>query len=54
VDPTLIELLPEKAILFVGNSMPVCDPDGFFLNNNNQIRTMVNGDVNGFEGVLLS
>ena len=50
----LIELLPEEATLFVGNSMPVRDLDSFFLNNNKQIRTMANRGANGIDGVVSS
>lgn len=50
----LAEWLPEKSLLFVGNSMPVRDMDSFFLNNSRGIQTMANRGANGIDGVVSS
>jgi 2-succinyl-5-enolpyruvyl-6-hydroxy-3-cyclohexene-1-carboxylate synthase len=47
-------LLPDNAILFVGNSMPVRDLDTFFGNTSKNIRTMCNRGANGIDGVVSS
>lgn len=48
----LMDLLPEEATLFVGNSMPIRDLDSFFLFNNKKIRVMANRGANGIDGVI--
>lgn len=48
----LVDLLPEGATLFVGNSMPVRDLDSFFSFNNKRIRIMANRGANGIDGVV--
>ncbi len=48
----LADLLPERATLFVGNSMPIRDLDSFFLNNNKSIRVMANRGANGIDGTV--
>jgi 2-succinyl-5-enolpyruvyl-6-hydroxy-3-cyclohexene-1-carboxylate synthase len=45
-------LLPEKAALFAGNSMPVRDLDGFFPSLAKQIRFAGNRGASGIDGVL--
>lgn len=50
----LAELLPERSLLFVGNSMPIRDADTFFMANNKQIRVMANRGANGIDGVVSS
>ena len=45
-------LLPEKAALFAGNSMPVRDMDSFFPSVSNQIRFGGNRGASGIDGVL--
>lgn len=50
----LMDCLPERATLFVGNSMPVRDLDTFFVNNDRRIRTMANRGANGIDGVVSS
>lgn len=48
----LVELLPEGATLFVGNSMPIRDLDTFFYNNPKSIRIMANRGANGIDGTI--
>jgi 2-succinyl-5-enolpyruvyl-6-hydroxy-3-cyclohexene-1-carboxylate synthase len=50
----LVELLPDGATLFVGNSMPIRDVDTFFYNNSKCIRIMANRGANGIDGVISS
>ncbi|GBF12259.1 2-succinyl-5-enolpyruvyl-6-hydroxy-3-cyclohexene-1-carboxylic-acid synthase [Tepidibacillus sp. HK-1] len=50
----LQQLLPEHAILFVGNSMPVRDLDTFLANTDKPLRTMANRGANGIDGVVSS
>ena len=48
----LTEMLPEGAVLFVGNSMPIRDLDSFFLNNEKNIKVMANRGANGIDGTV--
>ncbi|TYR82044.1 2-succinyl-5-enolpyruvyl-6-hydroxy-3-cyclohexene-1-carboxylic-acid synthase [Priestia megaterium] len=48
----LAELLPERAALFVGNSMPIRDIDSFFLRNSKEISIFANRGANGIDGVV--
>ncbi|MFX3623748.1 MAG: 2-succinyl-5-enolpyruvyl-6-hydroxy-3-cyclohexene-1-carboxylic-acid synthase [Ectobacillus sp.] len=48
----LMQLMPEKSVLFVGNSMPVRDADTFFFNNDKNIAVMANRGVNGIDGII--
>ncbi|WP_210364809.1 2-succinyl-5-enolpyruvyl-6-hydroxy-3-cyclohexene-1-carboxylic-acid synthase [Bacillus sp. REN3] len=48
----LMEWLPESAVLFVGNSMPIRDLDSFFLFNEKNIKVMANRGANGIDGVV--
>ncbi|MBA2871860.1 2-succinyl-5-enolpyruvyl-6-hydroxy-3-cyclohexene-1-carboxylate synthase [Anoxybacillus calidus] len=50
----LAQLLPEKSILFVGNSMPIRDADTFFMATDKNIRVMANRGANGIDGVVSS
>jgi 2-succinyl-5-enolpyruvyl-6-hydroxy-3-cyclohexene-1-carboxylate synthase len=50
----LAQLLPEKSILFVGNSMPIRDADTFFMATDKNIRIMANRGANGIDGVVSS
>ncbi|XJZ26592.1 2-succinyl-5-enolpyruvyl-6-hydroxy-3-cyclohexene-1-carboxylic-acid synthase [Bacillota bacterium Lsc_1132] len=48
----LVDLLPDEATLFVGNSMPIRDIDSFFLNNHKSIKILANRGVNGIDGTI--
>lgn len=48
----LAEMLPERANLFVGNSMPIRDLDSFFQNNEKSLRVLANRGVNGIDGTV--
>jgi 2-succinyl-5-enolpyruvyl-6-hydroxy-3-cyclohexene-1-carboxylate synthase len=50
----LAERLPAGALLYVGNSMPVRDLDGFFPATGRPIRVLGNRGVNGIDGVVSS
>jgi len=50
----LVQLLPEKSTLYVGNSMPIRDADTFFMTNDKRIRLMGNRGANGIDGVVSS
>ncbi|MBI4299683.1 MAG: 2-succinyl-5-enolpyruvyl-6-hydroxy-3-cyclohexene-1-carboxylic-acid synthase [Chloroflexi bacterium] len=48
----LAQLIPEEAVLFVGNSMPVRDMDTFFPSTDRRIRFMANRGASGIDGVV--
>lgn len=48
----LAGMLPERANLFVGNSMPIRDLDSFFHNNEKSIRILANRGANGIDGTV--
>ncbi len=48
----LASLLPERATLFAGNSMPVRDMDTFYPSTAQHVRFMANRGVNGIDGVV--
>ena len=50
----LARLLPENALLYTGNSMPVRDLDTFFWGSTHTIRIMGNRGANGIDGVISS
>jgi len=50
----LATLLPDKATLYVGNSMPVRDLDTFFWCSQRILRMMGNRGANGIDGVISS
>ncbi len=50
----LAGLLPENAVVFAGNSMPVRDLDSFFPRSNVPFRFMANRGVSGIDGVISS
>ena len=57
-EPTVIHqlagLLPEDAIVYAGNSMPVRDLDSFFPGGEVPFRFMANRGVSGIDGVVSS
>ncbi|MBC1937638.1 2-succinyl-5-enolpyruvyl-6-hydroxy-3-cyclohexene-1-carboxylic-acid synthase [Listeria grandensis] len=50
----LREWIPEKAGLFIGNSMPIRDVDTYFAQVDKQIRMLANRGANGIDGVISS
>lgn len=50
----LAALLPEEALLYVGNSMPVRDMDTFFWPLARHLRCLGNRGANGIDGVVSS
>jgi 2-succinyl-5-enolpyruvyl-6-hydroxy-3-cyclohexene-1-carboxylate synthase len=48
----LTNLLPAKATLFAGNSMPVRDLDSFFPSSSQQIHFLANRGASGIDGVV--
>lgn len=48
----LVDLLPEEATIFVGNSMPIRDLDSFFHYNQKNIHVMANRGANGIDGTV--
>jgi 2-succinyl-5-enolpyruvyl-6-hydroxy-3-cyclohexene-1-carboxylate synthase len=47
----LADLLPDEAILFAGNSMPVRDIDTFFPDSERKIRIIGNRGASGIDGI---
>lgn len=50
----LRRLLPDKAGLFIGNSMPICDVDTYFSQIDKKIKMLANRGANGIDGVVSS
>lgn len=48
----IVDILPEKAALFVSNSMPIRDTDTFFFTTDKEIEVMANRGVNGIDGIV--
>lgn len=48
----IVNILPEKATLFVSNSMPIRDTDTFFFTTDKEIEVMANRGVNGIDGIV--
>jgi 2-succinyl-5-enolpyruvyl-6-hydroxy-3-cyclohexene-1-carboxylate synthase len=48
------ELLPENALVFAGNSMPVRDLDTFLPRSDTRLRCLSNRGANGIDGVVSS
>lgn len=47
----LLKMLPNKAAIFAGNSMPIRDLDSFFHNTDRQVITFGNRGTNGIDGI---
>lgn len=48
----LQHLLPKKASVMIGNSMPIRDMDDFFHSNSSEIKLFGNRGVNGIDGLI--
>jgi 2-succinyl-5-enolpyruvyl-6-hydroxy-3-cyclohexene-1-carboxylate synthase len=49
---SLGEMIPNKAVLFVGNSMPIRDLDTFFHKQKKQVTIIANRGANGIDGTI--
>lgn len=50
----LLEVLPEKSSLYVGNSMSVRDVDTFFMTTEKDMTVLANRGANGIDGMVSS
>jgi 2-succinyl-5-enolpyruvyl-6-hydroxy-3-cyclohexene-1-carboxylate synthase len=50
----LADLIPDRAVLYVGNSMPVRDLDGFWSVGSRRVRFLCNRGANGIDGFVSS
>ncbi|MDQ2996204.1 MAG: 2-succinyl-5-enolpyruvyl-6-hydroxy-3-cyclohexene-1-carboxylic-acid synthase [Chloroflexota bacterium] len=50
----LAALLPDRGLLYAGNSMPIRDLDTFFPGSDQAIRLLANRGANGIDGVVSS
>jgi 2-succinyl-5-enolpyruvyl-6-hydroxy-3-cyclohexene-1-carboxylate synthase len=48
----LANLLPQEAVVFAGNSMPIRDMDAFFPSSDNPVQFMANRGASGIDGVV--
>lgn len=49
---SLGEMIPDDAVLFVGNSMPIRDLDTFFHKQNKKVTIIANRGANGIDGTI--
>ncbi|MGO5011718.1 2-succinyl-5-enolpyruvyl-6-hydroxy-3-cyclohexene-1-carboxylic-acid synthase [Niallia sp. Sow4_A1] len=49
---SLGEMIPNDAVLFVGNSMPIRDLDTFFHKQNKKVTIIANRGANGIDGTI--
>lgn len=50
----LLEMIPDKSSLYVGNSMAVRDLDTFFMTTSKKVDILANRGANGIDGMLSS
>lgn len=50
----MLEEIPDKTTLYVGNSMAVRDVDTFFMTTSKQLKVLANRGANGIDGMISS